>query len=376
MATQAPEKADRRTIPILPEAPATIPIPFRGEIRREDGHWLDLFGRPLTDLRISVTDHCNFRCRYCKPKEIWDNFDAYLPYEELLSFEELFRISRIAVANGVRKIRLTGGEPLLRRHVEELVALLRALRTPSGDPIDIAMTTNGSILAKKAKALKAAGLDRLTVSLDAMDERIFQSFNDVGFPVAKVLEGIRAAQEAGFTKIKVNTVVKRGVNEGEIIPLLEHFKGTGIIVRFIEYMDAGSSNGWKMDQVVPTSEVLRIAGSRYKLRPLTPNYASETAQRWQYGEDGDEFGCISSVTRPFCRNCSRARLSIEGAVYLCLFAERGFDIRTMLRGGASDEEITEALGRIWSGRTDHYSELRQNGMPLPARKVEMSYIGG
>lgn len=210
----------------------------------------------------------------------------------------------------------------------------------------------------------------------ALDEKIFQEFNDVGFPAAKVLEGIHAAREAGFEHVKVNTVVKRGINENQIVPLLEHFAGTGVIVRFIEYMDAGTSNGWRMNDVVPTSEVIRIVSERFKVTPLTPNYQSETAQRWRYGEGDDEFGCISSVTRPFCRNCSRARLSIEGAVYLCLFADRGFDIRTMLRGGASDEEIAEALGRIWTNRSNHYSELRMNGMPLPVKKVEMSYIGG
>lgn len=351
-------------------------IPLNGGIREKDGYWIDMLGRPLTDIRISVTDHCNFRCRYCKPKEIWDKFDAYLPHEELLNFEELYRISRIAVEHGVRKIRLTGGEPLLRKHIEDLIAKLSTLRTPDGKKVDIAMTTNGSILAKKAQGLKDAGLDRLTVSLDALDEKIFQEFNDVGFPAAKVLEGIHAAREAGFEHVKVNTVVKRGINENQIVPLLEHFAGTGVIVRFIEYMDAGTSNGWRMNDVVPTSEVIRIVSERFKVTPLTPNYQSETAQRWRYGEGDDEFGCISSVTRPFCRNCSRARLSIEGAVYLCLFADRGFDIRTMLRGGASDEEIAEALGRIWTNRSNHYSELRMNGMPLPVKKVEMSYIGG
>ena len=365
-----------RVIPIVSESLEALPIPLNGGIREKDGYWIDMLGRPLTDIRISVTDHCNFRCRYCKPKEIWDKFDAYLPHEELLNFEELYRISRIAVEHGVRKIRLTGGEPLLRKHIEDLIAKLATLRTPDGKKVDIAMTTNGSILAKKAQGLKEAGLDRLTVSLDALDEKIFQEFNDVGFPAAKVLEGIHAAREAGFEHVKVNTVVKRGINENQIVPLLEHFAGTGVIVRFIEYMDAGTSNGWRMNDVVPTSEVIRIVSERFKVTPLTPNYQSETAQRWRYGEGDDEFGCISSVTRPFCRNCSRARLSIEGAVYLCLFADRGFDIRTMLRGGASDEEIAEALGRIWTNRSNHYSELRMNGMPLPVKKVEMSYIGG
>ncbi len=369
--------SENKVIPIAAEAPALQPIPFHGEIRTgKNGCWTDQFGRPLTDIRISVTDHCNFRCRYCKPKEVWDKFDAYLPHESLLRFEEILRVARIAAAHGVVKIRLTGGEPLLRKHLEDLIAELHALKTLSGNPLDIAVTTNGSILAKKAAALYKAGLSRLTVSLDALDEGIFQSFNDVGFPAARVLEGIRAAQDAGFKKIKVNTVVKRGVNENQIVPLLEHFAGTGVIVRFIEYMDAGTSNGWKMDEVVPTSEVIRIVQQRFSVRPLTPNYLSETAQRWAYGENGDEFGCISSVTRPFCRNCSRARLSIEGGVFLCLFADRGFDLKTLLRGGASDEEIAEALGRIWSGRADHYSELRQSGMPLSGHRLEMSYIGG
>jgi len=232
-----------RVIPIVSESLKALPIPLNGGIREKDGYWIDMLGRPLTDIRISVTDHCNFRCRYCKPKEIWDKFDAYLPHEELLNFEELYRISRIAVEHGVRKIRLTGGEPLLRKHIEDLIAKLATLRTPDGKKVDIAMTTNGSILAKKAQGLKDAGLDRLTVSLDALDEKIFQEFNDVGFPAAKVLEGIHAAREAGFEHVKVNTVVKRGINENQIVPLLEHFAGTGVIVRFIEYMDAGTSNG-------------------------------------------------------------------------------------------------------------------------------------
>ena len=369
------DKSPAKVIPIIAK-PKRIPVPLTGPVRREDGKWVDALRRPLTDLRISVTDHCNFRCRYCKPKEIWDHYKPYLPHEELLSFEEITRLSRIMVARGVTKLRLTGGEPLLRKGIEELIAELRKLKTPDGEPVDIAMTTNGSLLRQKAAALRDAGLDRLTVSLDAISEEIFQRFNDVGFPAARVLDGIRAARDAGFRRIKVNTVVQKGVNEGEILPLLDHFRGTGVIVRFIEYMDAGTSNGWRMEQVMPSRDIVSIVRTRYPVTALTPNYASETAQRWKYGDGDDEFGCISSVTRPFCRDCSRIRLSIEGALYLCLFAGNGYDLRTLLRGGASDTEIDEAIGRIWTARDNRYSELRQTGAPLPRDKVEMSYIGG
>ena len=368
--------SDERVIPIANEsAVRSLPVPQTGEIRRAGGHWLDMRGRPLRDLRISVTDHCNFRCRYCMPKEKFDKRHAFLAHTELLTFDEIYRISRLAVRNGIEKLRLTGGEPLLRKGLEQLVAQLRTLTTPDGRPIDIALTTNASILKKKAAALKAAGLDRVTVSLDALDEAIFQGFNDVGFPAAKVLEGIEYAAGLGF-RVKVNTVVKRGINEGEVVKICERFRGTGIIPRFIEYMDVGTANDWRMTDVVPSAEIVRLIAERWDVVPVGANYPGETASRWRYADGAGEFGCISSVTQAFCGECSRARLSMDGRLYLCLFATEGYDIRTMLRGGATDREIEEALGRIWAQRGDHYSELRSLGLAPERAKIEMSYIGG
>lgn len=364
---------------IIPISDAThvrsLPVPQSGAIRTTDGFWTDALGRPLRDLRISVTDHCNFRCRYCMPKEIFTSRYSFLPQTELLSFEEILRLARIAVRHGVKKFRLTGGEPLLRKGIERLVADLLALKTVDEETPDVAITTNASILKKKLPALKEAGLKRVTVSLDAMDETIFQSFNDVGFPAAKVLEAIDAAIEAGL-KVKVNTVVKRGVNEEEILKICERFRNTGVIPRFIEYMDVGSSNGWRMTDVVPSAEVVERIRSRYDVEPINPNYIGETATRWRYVDGSGEFGCISSVTRAFCRDCSRARISMEGRLYLCLFATEGYDLRTLLRGGATDFEIEEALGRIWSARENRYSELRALGLTPDRPKIEMSYIGG
>lgn len=366
----------QRTIPIAnADHVKSLPIPQSGEIRTANGHWVDGRNRPLRDLRISVTDHCNFRCRYCMPKEKFDKQHAFMAHTELLSFEEITRVARIAVANGVEKLRLTGGEPLLRKGIEHLIADLRTLKTPDGRDIDIAMTTNGAILKRKADALKAAGLDRLTVSLDAIDETVFQGFNDVGFPAQKVLEAIHYAASIGFN-VKVNTVVKRGSNEQEIVKIAEQFRGTSIIPRFIEYMDVGTSNGWRMTDVVPSAEVVRIIAEHYPCEPIDPNYTGETATRWRYKDGRGEFGCISSVTQAFCRDCSRARLSMDGRLFLCLFATKGFDLRTMLRGGATDYEIETALGRIWTDRNDHYSELRSMGLGSDRPKVEMSFIGG
>ena len=365
-----------RVIPIATSNPIpSLPVPQTGGISRSNGHWTDMRGRPLRDLRISVTDHCNFRCRYCMPKEKFDKHHNFLAHTELLTFDEIYRLSKIVVSNGIEKLRLTGGEPLLRKGPESLVASLRTLTTPEGKPIDIALTTNASILKKKADALKAAGLDRVTVSLDGMDEAIFQGFNDVGFPAAKVLEGIEYAAKLGF-KVKVNTVVKRGVNEGEILKICERFRDTGIIPRFIEYMDVGTANGWRMTDVVPSAEVVRIISEKWDVEPIGANYPGETASRWRYADGAGEFGCISSVTQAFCGECSRARLSMDGRLYLCLFATEGYDIRTMLRGGATDREIEEALGRIWAKRGDHYSELRSLGLAPERAKIEMSYIGG
>jgi len=342
----------------------------------------DRLGRPLRDLRISVTDRCNFRCSYCMPKEIFDRDHVFLPQSSLLSFEEITRLARIFVAHGVQKLRLTGGEPLLRKGLESLIAMLAALRTPEGAPLDITLTTNGSVLARKAAALKAAGLQRVTVSLDGLDDAIFRRMNDVDFPVADVLEGIAAAHAAGLGPIKVNMVVKRGTNDHEILPMARHFRdhfGGRIVLRFIEYMDVGTSNGWRMDEVLPSAQVLQLLQSEWPLRPLDPTVPGETAARWAYADGGGEIGLISSVTQAFCQDCNRARLSTEGKLFSCLFATRGHDLRSLLRGGTSDADITSALAAVWAGRDDRYSELRAALPAAPGggeRRVEMHYIGG
>lgn len=369
-----------KTIPIAEESaggsPMRLPVPISGPIRFQNGRLEDARGRVLRDLRISLTDHCNFRCRYCMPKEKFDSRHQYLAHTELLSFEEIKRLVRIFLNFGVRKVRLTGGEPLLRKHICELIADLKKMRTLEGRPLDVAMTTNGTLLKRMAVPLKQAGLDRVTVSLDALNEEIFQSINDVGFPAAKVIEAVRAAQDAGLP-VKLNTVVKRGMNEGEIIPILEHFRGTGVIVRFIEYMDAGTANGWRMDDVVPSAELVRRINAVWPIEPVDPNYKGETAERWRYEDGAGEIGFISSVTQAFCHECSRVRLSIEGSMVLCLFADRGYDLRTLLRGGATDEEIAAAVGRIWTARDDHYSEIRLSETNRRRdRRIEMQYIGG
>ena len=344
------------------------------------GVLLDRLARPLTDLRISVTDRCNFRCSYCMPKEVFDKDYQYLPHGALLSFEEITRLASLFASHGVRKIRLTGGEPLLRKNLEVLVEQLAALRTPDGQPLDLTLTTNGSLLARKAQALKAAGLKRVTVSLDGLDDTVFRSMNDVDFPVAEVLAGIEAAQAAGLGPIKVNMVVKRGTNEQEILPMARHFRGSGVVLRFIEYMDVGATNGWRMDEVLPSAEVVSRLAAEFPLRPLEATAAGETAQRWAYADGGGEIGVISSVTQAFCHDCSRARLSTEGKLYLCLFASQGHDLRPLLRGDADDAQIASALGHIWQGRSDRYSELRAQRLPdtdsAAPRRVEMSYIGG
>lgn len=356
------------------------PVPATGLLQ-------DRLGRPLTDLRISVTDRCNFRCSYCMPKEVFDKDYKYLPHGALLSFEEITRLARLFAAHGVRKIRLTGGEPLLRKNIESLVEQLAALRTPDGQPLDLTLTTNGSLLVRKAEALKAAGLQRVTVSLDGLDDTVFRRMNDVDFPVADVLAGIEAARAAGLGPIKVNMVVKRGTNDAEILPMARHFKGTGVVLRFIEYMDVGATNGWRMDEVMPSAEVVARIATEFPLRPLEASAAGETAQRWAYEDGSGEIGVISSVTQAFCSDCSRARLSTEGKLYLCLFANGGHDLRPLLRGagegdpGASDEDILSAIGHIWQGRADRYSELRALRGPdttdaAAPRRVEMSYIGG
>ncbi len=345
-----------------------------GEVR-------DRLGRPLRDLRISVTDRCNFRCTYCMPKEIFDRDYRFLPHADLLSFEEITRVVKAFIALGVEKVRLTGGEPLLRKDLHRLVEMLARLTTLDGRPLDIALTTNGSLLARKARALADAGLRRVTVSLDGLDDAVFKRMNDVDFEVTEVLAGIDAATAAGLGPVKVNMVVKRGVNDGEIVPMARRFRGTGHIVRFIEFMDVGSSNGWRMDDVVPSAEVVeRIGREVAPLGAIDANYPGEVAERWRYGDGSGEIGVISSVTQAFCSSCTRARLSTEGMLYLCLFADRGYDLRRLLRGApdqpAADLAVLQAsIARIWGERADRYSELRSEATARRP-KVEMSYIGG
>lgn len=363
--------ADHRLLNAAPAIPTPLETP--------NGLLADALARPLQDLRISVTDRCNFRCVYCMPKDVFDKDYAFLPHSSLLSFEEITRVAKIFVAHGVRKIRLTGGEPLLRKNVERLIAMLGELRTVDGEPLDLTLTTNASLLARKAQALKDAGLRRVTVSLDALDETTFRRMNDVDFPVTDVLAGIEAAHNAGLGPIKINMVVKGGMNDQEILPMARHFKGSPFILRFIEYMDVGASNGWKLDEVVPSAEVVRRIHAEMPLEEIEPNYTGETAERWRYKDGGGEIGLISSVTRAFCHDCSRARLSTEGKLYTCLFATSGHDLRALLRTGRSDEEISTAVAHLWRARTDRYSELRTantEGLQRPVKKVEMSYIGG
>jgi cyclic pyranopterin phosphate synthase len=330
----------------------------------------DAFARPLRDLRVSVTDRCNFRCVYCMPKEVFGREYAFLERSALLTFEEIERLARVFFAHGVEKIRLTGGEPLLRRDLERLVEKLAAI-----PGLDLTLTTNGALLPRKAKALAAAGLGRVTVSLDSLDDDVFRAMNDVDFPVERVLTGIEAAAAAGLSPVKVNTVVKRGLNDGSIVELARHFKGSGHILRFIEYMDVGATNGWRLDDVVPAAEIVAAIDRELPLEPLEQNYRGEVARRWRYQDGEGEIGVIASVTHPFCGDCTRARLSAEGKLYTCLFATDGHDLRALVRGGATDQELHDAIGRVWRSRTDRYSELRSaSTAELP--KVEMSYIGG
>jgi cyclic pyranopterin phosphate synthase len=309
------------------------------------------------------------------PKSVFGTDYAFLPQSSLLSFEELTRIARIFVAHGVEKIRLTGGEPLLRRGIETLIEMLAGLRTPQGAPIDLTLTTNATLLARKAKALRQAGLHRITVSLDAIDDAIFRQMNDVDFPVADVLEGIDAAAAEGLLPVKVNMVVRRGVNDSQILPMAKHFRGTGHILRFIEFMDVGASNGWKMDEVLPSGEVIQRINAVFPLEPIDPNYGGEVAERWRYQDGAGEVGVISSVTRPFCADCTRARVSTEGRLYTCLFATEGHDLRTLLRDSYSDEQISAAVANLWNQRSDRYSEIRSDAT-AGLRRIEMSYIGG
>jgi cyclic pyranopterin phosphate synthase len=334
------------------------------------GEPVDALGRRLHDLRISVTDRCNFRCVYCMPKDVFGRDYPFLAHAELLSFEEIARVARAFVGHGVRKIRLTGGEPLLRRNVERLVEMLAAI----GD-IDLTLTTNGALLARKARSLRDAGLKRVTVSLDSLDDATFRAMNDVDFPVERVLEGIEAAAAAGLSPVKINMVVKRGANESSIVPMAKHFRGSGHIVRFIEYMDVGATNGWRMDDVVPAAEIVRRIDEAFPLESVDANYEGEVAERWRYRDGRGEIGVIASVTQAFCRGCTRARLSTDGKLYTCLFADAGHDLRGLLRGGAADGEIASAIAAVWRRRGDRYSEIRTaNTARQP--KVEMSYIGG
>jgi len=332
---------------------------------------LDTLGRPMRDLRISVTDRCNFRCGYCMPKEVFGPDHAFLPRTDVLTFEEIERVVRAAVTMGVRKVRLTGGEPLVRRNLEELVAALSGIEGID----DLTLTTNASLLAGKAQALADAGLHRLTVSLDALDDETFMRMNDVGFPVGRVLDGIAAAEVAGLGPIKINTVIRRDINEHAIEELADHFRGSGHSIRFIEFMDVGHSNGWRLDDVVPATEVVATINARWPLEPVDADYRGEVAQRYRYRDGAGEIGVISSVTQPFCGDCTRARLSADGSLYTCLFATAGHDLRDLLRSGADETSLTDALRVIWTGRSDRYSELRTlDTVDLP--KVEMSFIGG
>jgi cyclic pyranopterin phosphate synthase len=369
-----------RVIPLIDQRLAALGAALPALPIAANGLLADSLGRPLRDLRISVTDRCNFRCSYCMPKEVFDKDHQYLPHASLLSFEEITRLARQFLAHGVRKIRLTGGEPLLRKNLEILVEQLAALRTMDGTPPELTLTTNGSLLARKAQALKAAGLQRVTVSLDGLDDAIFRRMNDVDFPVADVLEGIAAARAAGLGPIKVNMVVKRGTNDDQILPMARHFRGSGVVLRFIEYMDVGATNGWRMDEVMPSAEVRARIATELPLLQLDPSAPGETAERWGYADGSGEIGLISSVTQAFCGDCNRARLSTEGRLYLCLFAGNGYDLRALLRGGAGDAELASAVGHIWQGRGDRYSQLRGTLAAgpggAPKRRVEMSYIGG
>jgi cyclic pyranopterin phosphate synthase len=383
--------SERVVIPLLderkPARPGSIAVPVPAQGLAATGLLADALGRPLRDLRISVTDRCNFRCSYCMPKEVFDHYHQFLPQADLLSFEEITRLASIFAAHGVRKLRLTGGEPLLRRHLERLIEMLAALRTPEGEPLDLTLTTNGSLLAKKAQALKDAGLQRITVSLDGLDDAVFQRMNDVGFPVAEVLKGIETAQAVGLGPIKVNMVVKRGVNEDQILPMARYFRdnyGGGVVLRFIEYMDVGATNGWRMDEVLPSRELLDLLRQDFELVQLDASAPGETAERWGYADGRGEIGLISSVTQAFCGDCNRARLSTEGKLYTCLFAHQGHDLRALLRPAAgaaiSDAQIGAALAELWGRRDDRYSQLRaaetpSTGSPAP-RRIEMHYIGG
>ena len=377
----------------MTDAPGIIPITATATravpdvLRHEKLFISDTLQRPLRELRISVTDRCNLRCSYCMPRAIFDPHHVFLPRAELLSFEEIERLAKSFIALGVQKIRLTGGEPLLRRHIEQLIEKLARLHTPAGKPIEITLTTNAVLLSRQAQSLKDAGLSRLAVSLDGLSDETFRRMSDSEVPVKTVLDGIAAAQRAGFAPVKVNMVVKRGVNDHEIIPMAEHFRAEhfrtgGVVLRFIEYMDVGSTNGWRMDEVVTAQVILERLASRYPIRQIAPNYTGEVAERWCYADGGGEIGVIASITRAFCQTCTRARLSTDGKLYTCLFATDGLDLRAPLRDGATDHGLTTLIADRWQQRNDRYSQLRQAATePVTTeksspKKIEMSYIGG
>jgi len=360
--------SQRIVIPIRDASNLTVPAASAGTAVSAD--ILDRRGRPVRDLRISVTDRCNFRCTYCMPSDVFGRDYAFLPHADLLSFEEMTRVTRALQGLGLQKVRITGGEPLLRRHIERLVEMLAGL-----GGLDLTLTTNGSLLARKARELRDAGLRRVTVSLDSLDERIFRAMNDVDFPVAKVLEGIDAAAAAGLAPIKINMVIKRGVNDRDAVAMAAHFKGSGHILRFIEFMDVGSTNGWRMDDVVPSAELVHRIDEVFPVEPVDRQYTGEVAERWRYRDGSGEIGFISSVTQAFCRDCTRLRLSPEGKLFTCLFASSGYDVRGLLRGDVDDGELSRRLAALWQQRSDHYSEVR-TAATAAARKVEMSYIGG
>ena len=369
----------KKTIPIANlshrEAPLLVPV----QLETPSGTLLDTRSRPLQDLRISLTDRCNFRCVYCMPRSIFDKYHPFLPKASLLSFEEIIRITKIFVAHGVNKIRLTGGEPLLRKHIEKLIEQLAQIKTLDGQNLDLTLTTNGALLAKKARALKDAGLTRVTVSLDALDDATFKKMNDADFPVSDVLEGLEVAHAVGLDSIKINMVVKAGLNEQEILPMARYFKDTPFTLRFIEYMDVGASNGWQMNEVIPSAEIVKRISADMPLQLVPPKNASDTAERWRYTDGSGEIGLISSVTKAFCRSCVRARISTEGVLYNCLFASNGYDLRALMRNGNSDQEISSVVAQLWRARGDNYSEIRSaqtEGIVPATKKIEMSYIGG
>jgi cyclic pyranopterin phosphate synthase len=367
-----------RTIPIAPVFRQPAPVDYHHLDVASDysGVLLDSLQRPLRDLRISVTDRCNFRCTYCMPREKFDDSHTFLSRAELMSFEEVERLARLSIRLGVRKIRLTGGEPLLRRGIEQLINRLAQLQTMEGKPLEIALTTNAVLLSRKAQALKDAGLSRVTISLDGLSEAVFRHMSGSNVPVATVLEGIEAAQLAGLGALKINMVVKRGVNEKEILPMAKYFRNTGIVLRFIEYMDVGCTNDWCMDEVVPAREIIDQIAAHYPLQQIDPNYGGEVAERWSYADGGGEIGVIASVTQAFCHECSRARISTDGKLYTCLFASEGLDLREPLRQGANDRVLTHLLANQWRQRTDCYSQQRHAVSRHIQGKIEMSYIGG